>query len=651
MLILIELRTTDLKNLVHLIRYSINMRLPSLLIIYILLRSLAFGYAQNEDENAALLKKISSAKDTAKANALNTLAKNLTGHDPVKSLLYATEALNQSKSNGYKEGEARASSTLGVLGWISGDYNQAMVHLEKAFALFSELKNLTELANVHNLMGLIHCRKGDYKRAEDNYSEALALFKQKNDTIGISRVYSNLGIVFGAKGELTKALEYYFEASKLNGNNNASLSTNIGNIYCEQRDFLKALNYYTRAKEISFQKDDKNGIGLSHSNIGTTYYNLKNYDSALVHFQHALNYYKAVENKNGLSETYYRLGNVNSDKGKREEAFIQYEKALLIQKETGNKEGESSTLIGIARLYQTGKNYTYALNYYNQALAIAREIGAKRNITETSLELSSIYEASKDYANAFKYYKEYAVYKDSIFNKESNDKLLSLETQYETEKKENEIEILNKEVQLKEAHTNLLYAGLGFIAVIASLIINFQVSKSRKNKKLLHAEIEKSELDKKILQSEVLAKEKELEFNKNTLLTYTQHLLEKNTLLEELNEKLQELESDRPEDIEKITKINQLTSSKIITEEDWEQFKDLFGKVYEDFFIKLKKEYPGITTAESRLAALIKLNISSKKIASMIGISDDSVKKTRQRLRKKMNLDTEEGLEEAIHQM
>lgn len=171
-----------------------------------------------------------------------------------------------------------------------------------------------------------------------------------------------------------------------------------------------------------------------------------------------------------------------------------------------------------------------------------------------------------------------------------------------------------------------------------------------KKQKMVHIELE-NELNKKIFQTEIQAKEKELELNKNTLLIYTKNLIEKNALLDELNNKLKELESKHPEDHEKIEKINQLTSSKIITEDNWEQFKHLFGKVHQGFFFKLKNEYPGITTAETRLAALIKLNISSKEIASMIGISDDSVKKTRQRLRKKMQLDAEVGLEETINKM
>lgn len=598
-------------------------------------------YAQN-DKNEQLLKKINSAKDTAKVNTLNTLAWNLRRSDPQQALSYTTEALQQSNLLDYKPGKAKAYKNISAINWISGNYGQSIKHIKIAIKLYSELKDQTEIGNMHNLSGLVYWNKGDYSQAKKNYSDALNIFISTHDTDGIAKALVNLGILYLEQGDFKSAFEHYIEAEKIKEKQDdktflANISTNIGIVYSKQKQYPRALIYYTKGKEINLQIGDKTGIANSYSNIGTCYFNMDNLDSSLTNHLRALSYYQTTENTKGIGETHNSIGAIYSERENPNEAIIQYEKALAIRQEIGDRKGELTTCYNLASTHLDNKIYDKALFYFKQSLSIAEEIHSTQKISLAHYALSNTYEILTDYKNAYGHYKQYSTYQDSIFNKESNDKLLALQTQYETDKKEKEIELLNKEVQLKESKSKLLYIGIGSLIIISSLIITLQVFKRKKNKK--------------ILENEIQSKEKELELNKNALSVYTKTLLEKNQLLEELNNKLKELEAEHPEDHKKIEKISQLTSSKIITEDDWERFKNLFEKVYAGFLFTLKNEYQSITTAELRLAALIKLNLDSKEISSMIGISNDSVKKTRQRLRKKLGLDSEDGLEETIYKM
>jgi len=94
--------------------------------------------------------------------------------------------------------------------------------------------------------------------------------------------------------------------------------------------------------------------------------------------------------------------------------------------------------------------------------------------------------------------------------------------------------------------------------------------------------------------------------------------------------------------------LEEIANQTILTEQDWNNFKRLFEKIYPGFFINLKQKAPDITLAEQRMAALTRLNISSRQMASMLGISVDSVHKTRQRLRQRLHIHGEESLEEAV---
>ena len=111
---------------------------------------------------------------------------------------------------------------------------------------------------------------------------------------------------------------------------------------------------------------------------------------------------------------------------------------------------------------------------------------------------------------------------------------------------------------------------------------------------------------------------------------FTENIVEKSELIEKLNQQIAGEQADDQQIIE------ELTGYTILTEADWENFKRMFEKIHPDFFTSLKQTAPGITVAEQRMAALLRLDISSKQMASMLGVSVDSVHKTKQRLRQRM---------------
>jgi DNA-binding CsgD family transcriptional regulator len=95
----------------------------------------------------------------------------------------------------------------------------------------------------------------------------------------------------------------------------------------------------------------------------------------------------------------------------------------------------------------------------------------------------------------------------------------------------------------------------------------------------------------------------------------------------------------------------ELSQQMILTEADWQNFKSLFEKTYPAFFRKLREKAPGITEAEQRMAALVKIQLTTRQIASMQGIGTDSVHKTRHRLRQRFGTETTAELETLIDEI
>ena len=140
--------------------------------------------------------------------------------------------------------------------------------------------------------------------------------------------------------------------------------------------------------------------------------------------------------------------------------------------------------------------------------------------------------------------------------------------------------------------------------------------------------------------------ENELESSRKQLGEYLNNLRQKAELIEKIQSEMDLLRKQHPipaED-EKVV-LQKLSLATILTDDDWIRFRTLFEKAHVGFFLKLKTVYPGLTPAETRLCSLVKLGLNSHQMAAMMGISRESIKKNRQRLRRKINLSKEQKLD------
>jgi DNA-binding CsgD family transcriptional regulator len=94
--------------------------------------------------------------------------------------------------------------------------------------------------------------------------------------------------------------------------------------------------------------------------------------------------------------------------------------------------------------------------------------------------------------------------------------------------------------------------------------------------------------------------------------------------------------------------LQQLRHSTILTDSDWEYFRDLFEKVHTGFLQRLKEKMPGLTPAETRFIVLSKLGLSGKEMAAMLGIGTDAISQIRSRVKKKLNLQEESSLDDML---
>jgi DNA-binding CsgD family transcriptional regulator len=201
---------------------------------------------------------------------------------------------------------------------------------------------------------------------------------------------------------------------------------------------------------------------------------------------------------------------------------------------------------------------------------------------------------------------------------------------------------------MTEKERILLYVLLGcfaFLIIIGLLIYRQQRLKNRKDKmiyasqqQLMEARLTNTKLHEEQLQNEVKLKNKELT-------SFALNFIQKNQLLETLKTKIMDMRKEANGVMsQKLNNLQHIIRHSFNLDEDWNEFRLYFEQVHDQFFKELNTHYPDLSGKELRLCALLKLNLSTKEMATILGISPASVKMARYRLRKKLNLDSENDL-------
>jgi len=534
--------------------------------------------------------------DTNKVNTLNALSQEheiLSNYD--SALSYAERAQVLAEKIGFKKGVANALRNFGRICYHRSDYQKSLEYHFKAFTIYQNIGNKRGMADALNIIGGIYFTLGNYSKALDYFFKALATAQEIGNKIIVADVLCNIGIIYEEQGNYHKELEYQLISLGMHiemGTKNA-IVTDLGDIgygYLSQGNYPKALEYdfkaVTLAQELGAKDANSNFLG----DIGIIYYKQGDYTRAL------------------------------------EYNF----KAIAIARGIGDIDEAATLYSNMGEVYTKLKNYKQAKNFLDSALNFSKKTGNKRTIKITYGILTTLDSATGNYKSAYADHKKYIVYRDSLINQRT----AQIEISYEFEKREDSISAAYKEENIiKTAENNrkkILSEGaiaiLALTVLLALLLINRQQIK-RKN-------------EKTILEKEKQQLENELATNKAMLDDYVKNMVEKNRLIEQFKtdiEKLKNLKSKELEEV-RIEQLENLNKTSILTEEDWDKFKELFEQVYKGFLIRLKEKLPTLTQAEIRLICLTKLKLDTKQMAHILGISPDTIVKARYRMRKKLGL-------------
>jgi hypothetical protein len=302
-------------------------------------------------------------------------------------------------------------------------------------------------------------------------------------------------------------------------------------------------------------------------------------------------------------------------------------------------------------LRKTGK-YRDGLGLSFQALNLARKKGDYYQLSGATNDIAKGYHFLNKNDSAFYYLAQSREYLSDIYSQESNKQLALLQTLYDIEKKDTEIQTL-----VHARQTDLLVnTSAGVVIVLILLVTGLVISRQRlkmKNEQKLHAQssqvyqagaqLMEAELENKRLLEENLTQQ--LELKAKELTSYTLHVIRKNKLLESLQAQLEEMVREEKRDQKKqIKQLSLQISEGLSDDQHWEEFRGIFEQVHQSFFDRLQQQSEALTSNDLRLIALIKMNMTQADISTLLGVSPDSLRVMRHRIRKKLNLPPGENL-------
>lgn len=446
---------------------TLNMWLVNRIALLFVCVWLVGSQVRGHDTIDSLIKELPKATDTNKVILLYTISGAYYTTDPGQGVKYGQQAFELASSLKWVKGMAWAFNKMGTNYWAMSDYNKALEYNQHALEYMRQTSDKDGIAQISGNIGIVYGDLGNYAKALDYEQNAVDIFTESGNKTGLLKNYGNMGAVYASITNYAKALELYFKALKiaeeLGDRKGIAINlNNLGNAYRFQENYTTALEYEFKALKIFKEVDEKNSVGWTYRNIGELYILRLEYARALQYNLEALDIFNELADQNGKATMLNDIGNNYSLQKNYAKALEYYLKALGVYQQYNLQMGIPYSLCNIGQNHLNvakssagnvaGMNaeLTKAIDYLQRSIKGSRDIGDKDVLLEAMSALSEAYKLSGDYKKAIESYTDYSVLRDSVYSAKSKVAIANLEIIRELDKKGQEMQIKDKQLQVSE---------------------------------------------------------------------------------------------------------------------------------------------------------------------------------------------------------
>lgn len=388
-----------------------------------------------------------TGSDTNRVLALNQAVSLYWSNNPEKTRQYADEALQLAQHLDYPLGIAKSYVSLGIYYWSQGKHQEAIQQYTNALRYYQQAGSERGRGSVYHNLAMCSHNLGNFSLAMDYLFKSLKISEKAGDREGESNTYNFIGVLFKDQDKYDQALHYYWLAYRkcIIARNRAGILTNIGEIYRLKKDYKKSIAYTTQARNQFVSIKEPVGILVSDNNLGELYLSQRQYDQAETAFQRVIQLGEPLGYNAHTLMAYLGLGD--------------------------------------ARL-QTGQ-YAQSLTYYEKGRQLSEKQSNKKDRVHAYKGLSTAYAKTGNFTKAYEFQSKWVALKDSTFNEESAKKIARVQAEYQSEKKQAEIELLKKDNEQTALIRNISIVGLLTLSLIGGLVVSRQRLKIRKDQLLV----------------------------------------------------------------------------------------------------------------------------------------------------------------------
>ncbi len=289
-------------------------------------------------------------------------------------------------------------------------------------------------------------------------------------------------ILYDTKGRLARinsdfktSLKFYEKALLIAKSKNFKLlevdvNNSLAKLYKNKSDREKSFKSLKAAMKISLLHNYKKGLIESYNTKGLLFFDTQK-DSVEYYYKKAIKIAKNINNLYLEETVLSNLGDFYLNIGDNEKAITTLKKAEYLAKKVGDKTAFYYINMSLAIYYENLKEYGNAIKYYKKALNEKEFLLSKRQKKRVYWLLSGTLWFNKQYKEAFDYQEKYIYLNDSIFNIQKEKEFQTLRTEYEVEKKDNQIALLETEKEL--ANTRRKWLMITVVLLTLPLLILF----------------------------------------------------------------------------------------------------------------------------------------------------------------------------------
>lgn len=470
----------------------------------------------------------------------------------------------------------------------------------------------------------------------DKYLTVMEGYLESDSSLFLSRLYySSKGALAEYRGDFFEAVVNYSEAFQFTEDTDTMylflLHNDVANLYVNM-NFPEKATYHA----------DQAIASLGIENIPPTYFNTfgvtkanaGEYEEAEALYTRAIEYGLANEFYGLLAMSYSNYGNLKRKQGQYDEALMLMETSDSICRTKGLDIGLFINQINRSELYFDQGDYAIAENAINEAFPALLKFDMPYMSLEYYKLRHRIYDAQGKEVLAYRDLQQYLHFQEEYLGDLPRSIISEWERTTEREKLSEEAAQLALSLE-REVKNKYLISFILAVLVLVVGIFYFFINR----RQLL--ERQKAEREKQALRYELEMKSKEL-------LTESLNNIHIQQTKDQILERLEQILSDMP--LKEKNRFSHLTQQlKSNTEAEYlTEFETRFTGVYEEFTQKLLTIAPNLTPNELRICAFIRLNITSKDIARLTNRNLGTVENTRTNIRRKLQLGTDDNLQQFL---